>query len=77
MADFSSVQKRLNEDSQYKAKFLRDPVAAVKEEGVSPTPEMEQALKKFAEQVLAKKDKPAGSSSTAGINGGIAIGIHF
>jgi hypothetical protein len=77
VADFSSVQKRLNKDPQYKEKFLRDPVAAVKDQGVTPTPEMEQALKKFTEQVVAKKDKPAGSSSTAGINGGIAIGIHF
>ncbi len=77
MADFKSVQQRLNEDAQYKEKFLRDPVAAVKEEGVSPTPDMEQALKKFTQEVNAKKDKPAGGSSTAGINGGISIGIRF
>jgi hypothetical protein len=76
MADFSRVQAKLNNDTVFRQKFLDSPVETIRQEGVQLTPEMEQKLKTFVSQATTEKAKAAGSS-TASINGGIAISIRF
>jgi hypothetical protein len=76
MADFSAVQKKLNEDKAFRANFLNDPVSTVKGEGIALTPEMEKKLVAFSKRAQSEQARIAGST-TETINGGVGIGIHF
>jgi hypothetical protein len=48
MVDYSKIQRRLNEDSLYRKRFLSDPVALLRAEGVKVTPNKAEALNEFA-----------------------------
>lgn len=49
----SQLQKRLNQDTRLRAQFLKDPGSVLRKEGVELTPEKEQALAQFTQQVTA------------------------
>jgi hypothetical protein len=56
-ADLKDLQKRLNEDPKLAQKFLKDPVATLKSEGITLAPEMAQELKGFMDTSGTSKTK--------------------
>lgn len=62
--NLGDLQKRLNEDPKVLEKFLRDPVAVLKSEGITLSPDMAKDLKDFVQKSKApnKKDAAIGPS---------------
>jgi hypothetical protein len=64
-ADLKDLQKRLNEDPKLAQKFLKDPVATLKAEGITLAPDMAQDLKSFMDTSGSSKTKADAVTSGA------------
>jgi hypothetical protein len=65
-ADLKDLQKRLNDDPKLAQKFLKDPVATLKSEGITLAPEMAQELKGFMD--TSETPKKAGGAKNAAVS---------
>jgi hypothetical protein len=73
-ANLADLQKRLNSDPELTNKFLKDPVATLKGEGVAVDPAMAKELKSLVQ--TSKGTRPADAAlSRIGIRIIIKIGV--
>lgn len=78
--NFGAIQTKLNQDSDFRNKFLRDPIATLRDEGLELSPEMETNLKKFVRELNEGPKPVAGSNVTQGqaaMTPMISISIDF
>jgi hypothetical protein len=77
MADLGQIQKRLKSDNDYRAKFLANPIQALRDEGIEITPDMARKLTAFTMLTHGSHGDIAGSSVARGGSIEIDISIHF
>lgn len=63
--NLGSIENRLNSDLDFRNKFLQDPIAALKEEGLELSPEMAGNMQNFVRQLSEPPAQIAGSNVTA------------
>lgn len=71
MVDLSDLEKRLNKDPELRAKFLKNPSAVLKEEGLVLNTQMKKDLK----ELVAQAKEPKKGVGVRGV--GVAIRIRF
>jgi len=74
MADLAELQKRLNKDTEFRAKFMKSPAKVLEAEGLSLTPKMRADLKEMVARAVKPRRAASGSSAGAA-DGGIEISI--
>ena len=75
MAEHPKLQALLNSDAEYRKRFLKDPAAALRAEGIKVTPEREKSLNSFVQQANSAAG-PLGDTNIS-VNAGIAISVRF
>lgn len=71
--DLGDLQKRINDDPKFFEKFIGDPVATLKKEGLKLSPEMAKDLQGFIQK--SKKPKDASRLAAAAASPRISIRI--
>jgi hypothetical protein len=74
MADLAGLQKRLNKDAEFRAKFMKSPAKVLAAEGLSLTPKMKADLKEMVARA-AKPRRAASGSSAGAVEDGVMISI--
>jgi len=75
MADLGKLQERLHADENLRKQFFDDPVALLAKEGLTLSPEMQQAVVKLAKQAKTERKGVAGESASIKTANGISINI--
>ncbi len=78
--DLGKLEARLNNDASLRARFFKDPVAVLAEEGLVLTPDMQSNLARMVGETQGKPTKVAGSTlgpSPQEVGIGISIGKSF
>jgi hypothetical protein len=74
MASYPKLQERLNSDVAFRRKFLKDPVEALRAEGIEVSAARAKALTAF----VSKANAAAGRApKNISVNAGIAISVRF
>ena len=75
--DLKDLEKRLNDDPKLAEKFLKNPVATLKAEGITLSPEMARDLNSFIETSQTTTKPKAGELARPRISISISIRIRF
>jgi hypothetical protein len=75
VAEHPKLQARLNSDAEYREKFLKDPCAVLRAEGIKVTREQEESLNSFVQQASSAAN--ALGNPNISVNAGIAISVRF
>ena len=62
MAHLGNIQQLLNSDANYRSRFLKDPVAALAEQGLILSFEMQTQLRKMVAQVQTASGRTPGAA---------------
>ena len=65
MANLWHIQRLLNNDANYRSRFLTDPVAALLEHGLVLSPEMQMQLRRMVSQLQTASPRTAGAAFSA------------
>ncbi|MEI4486954.1 hypothetical protein V8J36_12210 [Frigidibacter sp. MR17.14] len=71
--DLADLERRLNENQDLQADFMKDPTSVLEREGIVMTPKMKENLQKFVREMQDPKFAASGASTAA--QGGIMISI--
>ena len=66
MADLGHIQNLLNSDHAYRARFLKDPVGALGDQGLTLSNEMQQQLRRMVEQAQCSPQPVPGARRDPG-----------
>jgi hypothetical protein len=66
LADLGHIQNLLNSDHAYRARFLKDPVGALGDQGLTLSNEMQQQLRRMVEQAQCSPQPVPGAAAGPG-----------
>ncbi|MGE5342791.1 MAG: hypothetical protein ACM3SY_15055 [Candidatus Omnitrophota bacterium] len=77
MVNLEEIQKRLNEDKNYRDQFFADPVGFLKQEGIILPESENKNLLKLVKDIKDKKPPMLGAAPGEFYYVGVTVGIRF
>lgn len=65
MVDLGMLEQRLNQDAQFRAQFIADPVGVLRTQGLMLSAEQARALRSVVAQTNSPRSSVAGGSSSS------------